>query len=116
MKELESSVNTGRLFQIFLPKQADIDKILKVIQWKVLKGTHLSIIIKDIQTGYLISSYFKDIYLYLAQNNLPSAKSAIRKGRSFSRKISIIRFITLQNNIDSRQRNSSISNTRDLHR
>ena len=35
--------------------------------------------IKNIQAGYLVSSYFKDIYLYLAQNNLPSNKSAIKK-------------------------------------
>ena len=34
---------------------------------------------KDIQAGYLVSSYFKDIFLYLAQNKLPSTKSAIRK-------------------------------------
>ena len=31
-KELESLVNTGRLVQKFLPKQGDIDKILKIIQ------------------------------------------------------------------------------------
>ena len=31
----------GNLIQMFWPKQADIDKILKVIQRKVLKGTHL---------------------------------------------------------------------------
>ena len=61
-KELESLVNTNRLVQ------ADIDKILKIIQHKVLKGTCLPITIKDIQAGYLISSYFKDIHLYLAQN------------------------------------------------
>ena len=60
-----------------LCKQADIDKILKIIQQIVLKGTHLPIMIKDTQAGYLISSYFKDIYLYLAQNKLPSAKSTI---------------------------------------
>ena len=35
--------------------------------------------IKDIQTGYLISPYFKDIYLYLAQNKLPSTRTVIRK-------------------------------------
>ena len=35
--------------------------------------------IKDIQAGYLASSYFKGIYLYLAQNKLPSTKSAISK-------------------------------------
>ena len=79
LRELESLVNTGRLVQKFLPKQADIDKILKVIQQEVLKGTHLSITIKDILAGYLISSYFKDIYLYLAKNKLPSTKSVIRK-------------------------------------
>ena len=62
-----------------LPKQADIDKILKVIQRKVLKGTHLLIEIKEIQAGYLNSSNFKDIYLYLAQNKLLSFKAAVRK-------------------------------------
>ena len=34
---------------------------------------------KDIQAGYLISSYFLDIYLYLALNKLHSSKAAIRK-------------------------------------
>ena len=72
-------MNTGNLVQKFLPKQADIDKILKVIQRKVLKGIHLPVEIKEIQAGYLSSPYFKDIYLYLAQNKLPSSKTAIRK-------------------------------------
>ena len=67
----------SRLVQKFLLKQVDIDKMLKIIQWKVSKGMHLPVVIKDIQAGYLISSYFKDIYLYLAQNKLPNAKSAI---------------------------------------
>ena len=35
--------------------------------------------IKEIQAGYLSSPYFKDIYLYLAQNKLPTYKAAIRK-------------------------------------
>ena len=56
-QELDSLVNTGRLVQKFLPKQADIDKILKVIQRKVLKGTHLPVTIKEIQAGYLVSPY-----------------------------------------------------------
>ena len=42
--------------------------------------------IKDIQAGYSISSYFKDIYLYLAQNKLPSTKSAIRKVEALAEK------------------------------
>ena len=67
------------LIQRFLSKQADIGKILKVIQRKVLKGMHLPVEIKEIQAGYLKSSHFKDIYLYLAQNKLPTLKTAIRK-------------------------------------
>ena len=45
-QELECLVNTGKLAQNFLPKQTDIDKILKVIQRKVLKATHLSVTVK----------------------------------------------------------------------
>ena len=62
-----------------MPKQTDIDKILKVIQRKVLKGTHLPLTIKENQAGYLNSPYFKDLYLYLSQNKLPSSKSAVCK-------------------------------------
>ena len=51
---------------------------------------HLLVTIKKIQAGYLSSSCFKDIYLYLAQNKLPSSKTAIRKNRNASRKIYII--------------------------
>ena len=64
LKDLESLVNTSNLVQKFLPKQADIDKILKIMQCKVLKGSHLSVMIKEIQEGYLNSLYFKDIYLF----------------------------------------------------
>ena len=69
-----------------MPKQADIDKILKVIQREALKGMHLSVMVKEIQAGYLSNSYFKDIYLYLSQNRLPSSKAAIRKVETLSEK------------------------------
>ena len=49
----------------------------------MLKGTPLPVVIKEIQAAHLISPYFKDIYLYLAQNKLPSTKSAIRKVEDF---------------------------------
>ena len=35
--------------------------------------------IKEIQAGYLSSPYFKDLYLFLSQNKLPSKRSAIKK-------------------------------------
>ena len=45
----------------------------------MLKGTHLPLMIKEIQAGYLSSHYFKDIYLYLAHNRLPSKKAEMRR-------------------------------------
>ena len=51
-QELESLINTGRLVQTFLPKEADIDKILKNIQRKLPKGMHLPVTVKEIQAGY----------------------------------------------------------------
>ena len=35
--------------------------------------------IKEIQAGYMNRPYFKDIYLYLAQNKPPTSKATIRK-------------------------------------
>ena len=64
----------------------DIDKILVVIQRKVLKATHLPVKVKEIQVEYLCRPYFKDLYLYLLQNKLPSSKSATRKLETLSEK------------------------------
>ena len=72
-KELGDLINKGNLIHKYLPKQTDIDEILEVIQRKVLKGSHLPVEIKEIQAGYLHSSYFKDLYLYLSQNRLTSS-------------------------------------------
>ena len=72
-------IDTFKLIQKFLSKQVDIDKILDIIKRKVLKGTHLPLTIKEIQTGYLTIPYLIDLYLYLEQNKLPNKKSAICK-------------------------------------
>ena len=98
-QELHSLVNTSNLVQKFLSKQADIDKIVKLIQKEVPKGTHLPVKIKEIQAGYLNSPYFKDIYLYLAQNKLPTFKAAIKKVGTLAEKyillVSLLFKITL---------------------
>ena len=88
--ELTGLIDTSKLVQKFLPEQTDIDKILDVIKRKVLKGTHLPIMIKEIQAGYLASSYFKDLYLYLAQGKLPSKKSAIKKVEILAEKLILL--------------------------
>ena len=86
IKELEDLIDKGNLIYKFLAKQTDIDKILEIIQRKVLKGTHLPVEVKEIQAGYLHSPYFKDLYQYLLQNKLPSSKSAIKKLQAISEK------------------------------
>ena len=77
--ELKDLIDTTKLVQKFLPRQMDIDKILDIIKRKVLKGTHLPLTIKEVQAGYLSSLYFKDLYLFLSQNKLPSKRSFIKK-------------------------------------
>ena len=76
--ELKDSIDTSNIIR-FLLKQTDIYKILEIIRKKVLKGTHLPLMIKEIQAGYLNSSYFSDIYLYLVQNRLPIKKAVIKR-------------------------------------
>ena len=57
--ELADMINTNNAVQKYLPKQTDIDKILKIIQRKVLKGTHLPVTLKEIQVGYIIAHISK---------------------------------------------------------
>ena len=54
-----------------------MDKMLKVIQRKLLQETHLPVAVKEIQAGYLVRPYFKATYLYLAQNKLSGTNTAI---------------------------------------
>ena len=47
----------------------------------------LPVTVKEIQASYLINPYFKDLHLYLAQNKLPSTKTAICKVETLAEKI-----------------------------
>ena len=98
--ELIDLVNIERIVQKYLPKQADIDKVLKAIQRKVLKGTHLPITIKEIQAGYLNSPYFKDLYLYLSQNRMPSSKGAMCKIEILSERYILLDSLLFKLNIE----------------
>ena len=83
-QELKDLIDTTKLIQKYLPKQTDIDKILDIITKRVLKGTHLPLIMKEIQAGYLSSPYFKDLYLFLSQNKLPSKRSSTKKVKTLA--------------------------------
>ena len=86
-------INKGSLVHKYFPMQTDIDKISKVIHRKVLKGTHLPVEIKEVQAGYLQSSYFKDIYLYLSQNKLPSSRVEIRRMETLAERYILLDFL-----------------------
>ena len=73
--------------------------------------------VKEIQAGYLVSSYFKDLYQYLAQNKLPNWKTAIQKVQKLAeRYIYIIRFFIIQNYYRSQEIDSIISYTGGIYR
>ena len=73
---------------------------MKVIQRKVLKGTHLPVTIKEIQAGYLSSLYFKDLYLYLTQIKLPSSKSTICKVEALAERYIILDSLIFKLNLE----------------
>ena len=62
-KELGDLMNKGSFVHKYLPKQMDIDKILKMIQRKVLKGTDLPIKIKKFRQVFCVVHISK-IYTY----------------------------------------------------
>ena len=94
--ELKDLIDTNNVVQWFLPKQTDIDKILEIIKRKVLKGMHLPLTLKEIQSGYLSSLYFKDIYIYLAHNRLPSKKVAMQRVEMLAEKYILLDSLLFQ--------------------
>ena len=95
-KSLDDIIDMGNLIHKFLPKQMEIDKILQIIQRKVLTGTHLPIEVKEIQTGYLHSPYFKDLYQYLSQNKLQNTfQNGYKEIRSIIREIHFTRLFVI---------------------
>ena len=55
---------------------------------------------KEIQAGYLNSPYFKDLYLYLSQNKLPSTKSAIHKIEALAERYTLLDSLLFKLNLE----------------
>ena len=80
-KRLEDIIDTGNLIHKFLLRQMDIDKILHIIQRKVLKDTHLPVEIKEIQAGYYIALILKKnipIFITKQTSTLQAGNKEIR--------------------------------------
>ena len=76
---------------------------------------YLHVTIKEIQAAYLISPYFEDLYLYLAQNKLPSSKIAICKVEMLAERYILIDLLLFKL-VTTPEKNSIISHTRNMCR
>ena len=75
-KTLQEQVNQNRLIHRFLPRQCDLDCLMKEINRKVLCDTYLPIDYRDMKAAYINSPHFLDVYLYLLDNKIPCAHQA----------------------------------------
>ena len=67
---LDELVDPTKLIHKFLPKQGEIECLIKHINRMVLIDVNLPGCFKDLKAAYLTSPHFRDIYLYLLQNKV----------------------------------------------
>ena len=63
----------------YLSKQADINRIMEQISRKYPTKLQLPCSIRDMQAAYLSSPHFRDIYLSVGVNKMPSKARSVRK-------------------------------------
>lgn len=76
---LQDLVDPSKLTHRFLPKQGEIDRLIKQINRKILRDTSLPGSLADLKASYLTSPHFRDIYVYLTQNKVPLRKEDCRR-------------------------------------
>lgn len=76
---LGDQVTDSTLMHRYLPKQSDIDRIMDKIKRKYLTKLHIPCSIRDMQVAYLTSPHFRDIYLAVGMNKMPSRSRSARK-------------------------------------
>ena len=62
-----------------LPKQTDIDRLMKVLNRKILTHSRFPEPMKDLEASYLHSGVFKDIYEYIRYNRLPTNQTKAKQ-------------------------------------
>ena len=76
---LGDQITDTTLMHRHLPKQTDIDRIMEQINRKYLTKLQLPCSIRDMQAAYLNSPHFKDIYMAVGMNKMPSKARTARK-------------------------------------
>ena len=56
-----------------IPRQSDIDKIVRNIETRVIHSLKLPILAQDLVKVYQTSTHFRDIYQYITDGKLPSS-------------------------------------------
>ena len=59
-----------------IPRQSDIDKIVKSTESQVIHGLELPIQAQDLIKAYQTSTHFRDIFHYITDRKLPSGAIA----------------------------------------
>ena len=59
-----------------IPRQSDIDKIVKNIETRIIHSLELPIQAQDLIKAYQHSTHFHDIYQYITDEKLPSSTKA----------------------------------------
>ena len=62
-----------------LPKQTDIDRLMKVLNRKILAQSRFPEPMKDLEASYIHSGFFKDIYEYIRYNKLPTNQAKAKQ-------------------------------------
>ena len=60
------------VFRKHLPRQEEINKFLESLKRKVIHDYDIPISIMELSAKYDKSSFFKDIYKYIAKGHIPS--------------------------------------------
>ena len=69
---LEEETKGKELLAKNLPKQTDINRLMKVLNRKILTRSRFPDTLKDLEAAYVQSAYFKDVYEYIRYNKLPT--------------------------------------------
>ena len=78
-QSLDKVVDMSKTAYKFLPKQGEIDQLLKQIEKKVLRDINISNELRDLKAAYMESPHFRDIYINLMNGKVPFNKGAARR-------------------------------------
>ena len=78
-QSLDKVVDLSKAAHKFLPKQGEIDRLLKQIEKKVLRDINISNELRDLKAAYMGIPHFRDIYLNLMHGKVSLNKGATRR-------------------------------------